>query len=559
MTLVRPRFAALSAVLLVASLFVSAPAHAHANMDFGARLSVPPFLRAGVTERIEAYADVLAFDPGSGVTLTVETDAGTFTNASMGSQWNCTREAKRIRCNANEAAAGPHTLLVDVTTPASGTMNLSVSVTSIFGGDPLPENNVQHRTARVYAPAACGAQAPAPVSATTTEGMTTLRWTAVDGAASYDVFAGIDGETPRRVATANDTGASTRLPGGGDVTWFVRANFAGCPSLDSAPSTFASAGAAARYAASSIASPLFTEPVAVALDGDYVLVTDAGRRALRTYHIPSGSLFDEPLLGEINNPPLTLDGGMAIGPGRFLFIAEAANHVVRYVYPFPRALFGAAGSPNTPGSSDGLGKAARLRAPLGAVSDARSQVYIADSGNNTIRRVVFDSPKGEFAATTFVGTSAGLNGPAGLAFDAAGNLYVADRGNHVIRRVTPSGTVTTIAGVIGQSGHRDGDAGQALFHHPFGIGVDAWGNVFVSEESNHTVRKIAPNGRVTTVAGTPGVAGNADGAGAAAAFNRPAFLAIDANGAIWLADRANGTLRRLAVSAVAPKRRASRS
>ena len=554
MTLVRLRFAAVSAVLLVTSM-----AYAHANMDFGARLSVPPFLRAGVTERIEAYADILAFDPGAGVTLTVETDAGTFTNASMGSQWNCTREGKRIRCNANEAAAGPHTLLIDVTTPASGTMNLSVSVTSIFGGDPAPETNIQHRTARVYAPAACGTQAPSTGSATTVEGITTLSWTPVDGATSYDVFAGLDGETPRRVTFSTDTNASTRLAGGGDVTWFVRANFANCPSLDSASSTFANGGAAPRYGATSISSPLLVEPVAVALDGDYVLVTDAGQRALRTYHVPTGNLFGEQFLGEVNNPPLTLDGGMAVAPGGFLFIPEAANHVVRYVYPLSRAWFGAAGTPNTPGSSDGLGKAARFRSPLGAVSDARTQVYVADSGNNTIRRVVFDSPKGEFAATTFVGTSAGLNGPAGLAFDANGNLYVADRGNHVIRRVTPSGQVTTIAGAVGQSGHRDGDAAQALFHHPFGIGVDPWGNVIVSEESNHTVRKIAPNGRVTTIAGTPGVAGNADGAGNAAAFNRPAFLAVDANGVIWLADRGNGTLRRLSVSVVAPKRRASRS
>jgi len=559
MTLVRIRFAALSAVLLVAALTVAPLAHGHANMDFGARLSVPPFLRASTTERIEVHADVLAFDPGSALTLTVEIDAGTFTAASMGSQWQCTREAKRVRCHASEAAAGPHTMLLDVTTPASGTMRVSASITSLFGGDPVPSNNLQNFTARVYAASACNAQAPALVSAATSDGVTTLSWSAVDGATSYEVFAGLDGETPRRVASAGDTDASTRLPGGGDVTWFVRANFENCPAVDSATSTFASAGASARFAATSIASPLFAEPVAVALDGDYVLVTDAGRRALRSYHIPSGSVFDEPMLGETNDPPLTLDGGLAIGPGRFLYIVEPSTHLFRYVYPNPRAVFGAAGTGNTPGSSDGLGKAARLRAPLGAVSDARSVVFVADSGNNTIRRVVFDAPKGEFAVTTFVNASAGLNGPAGLALDADGNLYVADRGNHVIRRVTPSGVVTTIAGVPGQSGHRDGDAAQTLFHHPFGIGVDPWGNVIVSEESNHTIRKIAPNGRVTTIAGTPGTSGNADGAGTNAAFNRPAFLVVDPNGVIWLADRGNGTLRRLTASIAAPKRRAARN
>lgn len=118
--------------------------------------------------------------------------------------------------------------------------------------------------------------------------------------------------------------------------------------------------------------------------------------------------------------------------------------------------------------------------------------------------------------------------------------------------------MTTLAGVMDTAGHRDGEAAQALFNQPFGIAVDAWGNVFVTEEGNHTVRRIAPNGTVTTVAGAAGQPGNADGVGEGARFNRPAFLAITEDGTVWIADRRNGTLRRAVFSVTAPKRRASR-
>src|SRR5215212_1980136 len=110
----RTRLLAVTAALFVASL-----AYAHADLDLGARLAVPAFVRAGITEHIEAYMDVRAFDPASGTILTVDTDTGTFVNASMPSPWRCTREAKRVRCAADEAAAGTHTLLLDIATPAA--------------------------------------------------------------------------------------------------------------------------------------------------------------------------------------------------------------------------------------------------------------------------------------------------------------------------------------------------------------------------------------------------------------------------------------------------------
>ena len=552
MTLARLRLTGLAA-----AVFAGTFAFAHSSMDLTAHVSMPPFLRAGVTERIEVIGDVRAFDPASGVTMTIDTDTGSFTGSSQASFWRCTREAKRIRCVADEAAAGPHAFQVDMTTPATGSVKVTATFESIFSGDPKPTDNKITDTSLVYASASCGTQAPSLVGATPSRGGVHLSWSAVPGASSYEVFAALDGETPRRMTATSGTEATARFTGGGEVTWFVRANFGNCPSTESESATFDNPADAPRLTVSSIRSQYLTEPLSIALEGDSLVIGDASQRALRSYHIPTNVLFDQPLTGEVSTPRLTLDGGMTSGPGGYLYIADRSNHLVRYVYPDTRGIFSAIGTAGSAGMSDGLGKASRVRSPMGIVSDGSSRIYIAD-GNNTIRRMHFDAPKGEFSSTTIVAASAGLDDPAGLAIDAAGNLYVADRGNHVIRRVSPSGELTTIAGVMDTAGHRDGDAAQALFNQPFGIAVDAWGNLLVTEEGNHTVRRIAPNGTVTTVAGAPGQPGDADGIGEGARFNRPGFLAISEDGTVWIADRGNGTLRRAVFNVTAPKRRSTR-
>jgi hypothetical protein len=544
---------------LAALLFVSTLAYAHSSMDLTARVVMPPFLRAGTTERIEVIGDVRAFDPASGVTLTIETETGTFTGSSQASFWRCTREPKRIRCVADEAAAGPHAVQVDLTTPSTGSVKVTATFESIFSGDPKPADNKLTVTSRVYAPASCGTQAPALAGASSSRAGVELSWSAVPSATSYEVFAGLDGETPRRISTTGSTGAIARFAGGGEITWFVRANFDGCPSTESERATFDHSASAPRLSVSTIRSEYLAEPVSVAIDGAYLIIGDARQRALRAYHLATGVLFDLPLTGEVSTPRLTLDGGFAVGPGGYYYIADRSNHLIRYVYPDTKGIFTAIGTAGAAGTSDGRGPAARVRSPMGIVSDQGSRVFIADGGNNTIRSMVFDAPRGEFSSTTIVPASAGLDDPAGLAIDAAGNLYVADRGNHVIRRVSPSGELTTIAGVMDTAGHRDGDAAQALFNLPFGIAVDPWGNLLVTEEGNHTVRRIAPNGTVTTVAGAPGQPGNADGVGENARFDRPAFLAISADGTVWIADRGNGTLRRAEFSVTALKRRSARN
>lgn len=552
-------------------LLVATAVLAHSFMDLAVTVHPPAYLRAGQTERVDVLAEVRAFDPAVAVVITVETSAS-FTSYSAPSAWRCTREAKQVRCTADELIPGPHAFTVDVTVPGSGTVNLSAGISSIASDDPDFGNNIDAFTSAVYATSSCTAQAPVIVSSGPTGSSSTeLLWSASAGASSYEVLAGIDGETPHVIGTTTTPRFATRLLGGGEVTWIVRATFANCPSLASAPSTFTTAGAETRLAVGSLTSPLFNEPVSIAFEGTTALIADAGKRQILSLLAGDTTVFAEALDGETQVAPLATLGGIAVGPGRFLYIADRGIDLVRYAYPtFPRVVFTVAGMPHAAGSNDGTGTAARVRAPYSVAVDDRSQVYISDSGNHTIRRGVFDPPKGEFTITTFagvagqsgaadgIGTGARFNDPAGIAVDAAGNVFVADRGNHTVRRITKAGQVATIAGVAGEAGHRDGAGSQALFNQPVGVAVDGYGNVLVTEEGNHTVRKIAPNGRVTTIAGQPGAAGDADGVGAGVRFNRPAMLAIHPDGTIWIADAGNGKVRRATYQQPSgPKRRSA--
>src|ERR1051326_7639904 len=109
----------------------------------------------------------------------------------------------------------------------------------------------------------------------------------------------------------------------------------------------------------------------------------------------------------------------------------------------------------------------------------------------------------------------------GLVADNAGNLYVADQGNNTIRKITPNGVVTPLAGLGGAAGSADGLGAAARFNSPFGVAVDAAGTVYVTDRNNQTIRAISPAGLVTTIAGTAGIVGINDGPGNAALFNFP--------------------------------------
>ena len=148
------------------------------------------------------------------------------------------------------------------------------------------------------------------------------------------------------------------------------------------------------------------------------------------------------------------------------------------------------------------------------------------------------------------GQPGAFNNPNATAVDGAGNVFVADMTNHTIRKISPLGVVTTLAGTAGGLGSADGTGAAARFNYPRGLAVDAAGNVLVADTGNHTIRKISPAGVVTTLAGTAGVQDSTDGTGAAARFNFPQGLAVDAAGNVLVADTSNHTIRKISPAGV---------
>jgi sugar lactone lactonase YvrE len=202
-----------------------------------------------------------------------------------------------------------------------------------------------------------------------------------------------------------------------------------------------------------------------------------------------------------------------------------------------------------PGASNGNGRRTRFSDPFGVAQDKDGNLYVADGGsNNSIRKIDLAGvgttlAGGEEGYAEGAGKAAAFNTPSGLAIDAAGNLYVADTGNNAIRKVTPQGVVSTLAG-DGLAGDKDGKGATAQFNGPIGITVDSAGVVYVSDTYNDRIRRIATNGDVTTIAGGKR-AGLADGAAAQALFDTPTGLAISAAGDLYIADTGNNAVRKL--------------
>jgi streptogramin lyase len=150
---------------------------------------------------------------------------------------------------------------------------------------------------------------------------------------------------------------------------------------------------------------------------------------------------------------------------------------------------------------------------------------------------------GQQGSADGVGAAARFTNPFGVAADSAGNVYVADYNNGTIRKITAAGVVTTLAGSAGQFGSADGVGAAARFHLPVGVATDSAGNVYVADFFNSTIRKITPAGVVTTLAGSAGQPGSDDGVGAAARFAYPNGVATDSAGNVYVAD--TGTIRKI--------------
>lgn len=240
--------------------------------------------------------------------------------------------------------------------------------------------------------------------------------------------------------------------------------------------------------------------------------------------------------------------------GTNLYIADGGNHSIRKIVIATGFVTTLAGTSGSSGTSDGTGAIARFNTPFGITCDT-SNIYVADTQNHTIRKVVIATGEvttlagsaGISGTTDATGGTARFNTPTGLTTDGT-NLYVADFNNHTIRKIIiSSGAVTTLAGSAGSSGSTDASGSSALFNTPRGITTDAT-NLFVTDQSNHTIRKIViADASVTTLAGSSGSSGTADGTGSVARFNTPVGITTDGVN-LYVTDSNNFTVRQIVAS-----------
>ena len=228
--------------------------------------------------------------------------------------------------------------------------------------------------------------------------------------------------------------------------------------------------------------------------------------------------------------------------GTNLYIADTANHIIRQMVISTGVVSTLAGTARTQGSSDGTGTAALFNQPSGITTDGIN-VYVSDTYNGTIRQIVIATG----AVTTLVGNAALLCAPKGITNDGT-NLFVADTCSDTIRKIVIStGEISTLAGTAYAIGSADGAGATARFFGPGGITTDGT-NLYVSDTYNNTIRQIViATGTVTTLAGTAGVQGSTDAAGAAASFNRPFGITTDGTN-VYVADAENNTVRQIVIA-----------
>lgn len=239
---------------------------------------------------------------------------------------------------------------------------------------------------------------------------------------------------------------------------------------------------------------------------------------------------------------ITEQGRMVSDAAGTLYVALPTASIIRKVFHGSYSDFAGSG---VQGWADGSAATAKFFWPMGLSFDGSGNLYVADAGNHMIRKI---TPAG--VVTTVVGapgspTAGLLDDPRGVAIAANGDMIVADSGNDVVRRITPAGVATIVAGVAGLHGFANGTGSAARFRYPSDVVIDAAGVIYVTDTWNHSIRRIATNGAVTTLAGS-GQFGSADGAGSAGLLSIPTSLAFEAGGNLLIADTGNHAIRRLA-------------
>jgi sugar lactone lactonase YvrE len=309
----------------------------------------------------------------------------------------------------------------------------------------------------------------------------------------------------------------------------------------------------------------FNSPYAITVDStDAIYVADTLNNTIRKITLSGVVTTPAGLAGVAgsadgvgNQARFTSPTGLAAGNGTDLVVADFGNASVRRVTGEGTTVTTVSGVASAVGSQDGSANAALFNFPAGTAVDAGGNVYVADEQNHVIRKITPLGDVSTFAGTSGVAgtndanrTSAKFNRPLGVAFDGGGSLYVADSHNHTIRKITPDGTVTTLAGQAGTTGTNDGFGAAAQFNTPFSLTIDALTNIYVADTFNHAIRKITALGEVSTLAGTINVLGTNDGTGTAASFSFPEGIAVDPDGNVFVTDDGNSAVRKITPAGV---------
>jgi len=305
----------------------------------------------------------------------------------------------------------------------------------------------------------------------------------------------------------------------------------------------------------------FYSPQCITSDGTNLYVTDSYNYTVRKIVIATAEVTT--LAGTAGSHASTDGTGAAArfytpagitNDGTNLYVADNNNYAVRKIVIATAEVTTLAGTADSYGSTDDTGAAARFRNPQGITIDG-TNLYMADTGNSTIRKIVIATAEvttlagtaGSTGSTNGIGSDARFNYPYSMASDGT-NLYVVDASNQTIRKVIiATAEVTTFAGTTGSSGSTNGTGTAAKFNNPRGITSDGT-NLYVVESSGQTVRKIViATAEVTTLAGTAGVSGSANGIGAAARFKYPQAITNDGTN-LYVADSSNYTIRKIVIA-----------
>ncbi|MFY8034373.1 MAG: FG-GAP-like repeat-containing protein, partial [Flexibacteraceae bacterium] len=304
-----------------------------------------------------------------------------------------------------------------------------------------------------------------------------------------------------------------------------------------------------------------SQSISVNTPGSYSVRTISGgctslTSSLKTITGNTSSYFVSTLAGSGSNTFLNGTGtgaafsiphGTAVDVNGNVYVADANNNRIRKITP-SGVVTTFAGSGNS-AFADGTGTSASFNYPTGLAFDGSGNLYVADAGNNRIRKITSSgvvttiAGSGVAGSSNGTGTAATFNFPQALTVNGSGNIYVADVLNHRIRQITSSGVVTTFAG-SGSAGFNNSNGISASFNHPTGIAIDVNGNLYIAEAGNDAIRKITPAGMVSTFAGS-GTQGSTNGTGTSASFYNPNQLTVDAIGNVFVADAENNKIRKI--------------